>query len=201
MIGRKKSAGAISASELMARLQNDTAYQSMAQAADADRQIRVQELRRAEQPIVADLRAVGVAVDSVWDLVNTSEPYPNALPVLLSHLERGGYPDRVMESLGSALAVKPSVVFWDRLRDRYLAARSPGEEEGTAVALAACATRAQIDDLIAFLGIAERGDSRIYFLRPIQRLGGERGEALLTSLQNDPTFEREARALLGKQGR
>ncbi len=201
MIGRKKSSGPISASELMARLQNDAAYQSRTQAANADRQVRVQELRRAEQPIVADLRAAGVAVESVWDLVNTSEPYPNALPVLLSHLERGGYPDRVMESLGSALAVKPSVVFWDRLRARYLAARSPGEEEGAAVALAACATRAQVDDLIAFLGFADRGDSRIYFLRPIKRLGGERGEEILKSLQNNPTFGREATALLRKKGR
>ena len=52
--------------------------------------------------------AVGVEIDSVWDLVNTAEPYPAALPVLMEHLERDGYPDRVMESLGRALAVKPS---------------------------------------------------------------------------------------------
>jgi hypothetical protein len=43
------------------------------------------------------------------DLVNTSAPNPSALPVLMEHLERGGYPERVMESLGRTLAVKPSV--------------------------------------------------------------------------------------------
>lgn len=201
MTAKKKPAGAISASELMARLQNDAVYQRRTEVAEAERQVRVQELRRAEQPIVADLRDAGVVVESVWNLVNTSEPYPKALPVLLSHLERGGYPERVMESLGRALAVKPSVVYWDRLRARYLSARSPGEEDGVAVALAASATRAQVDDLVAFLEVAERGDSRIYFLRPIKRLGGERGKELLKSLQSDPTFGREAKALLGKQGR
>jgi hypothetical protein len=29
----------------------------------------------------------------------------DALPILLDHLQRGGYPDRVTESLGHALAV------------------------------------------------------------------------------------------------
>ena len=89
---------------------------------------------------------------------------PAALPVLLEHLERGGYPDRVMESLGRALAVKPSVAFWDRLKARYLASRNLGEEDGTAVALAACATEAQLDDLLAFL---RRGTWQVaYLLHP-----------------------------------
>jgi Flp pilus assembly protein TadB len=68
----------------------------------------VQEPRRAELPIVADLRAVGVDVHSVWELVNTSVPYPAALAVLLKHVQLAGYPDRVMESPGRALAVEPA---------------------------------------------------------------------------------------------
>ncbi|MFZ2502019.1 MAG: hypothetical protein WAW88_05070 [Nocardioides sp.] len=77
---------------------------------------------------MTDLRSAAVQVDSVWDLVNTSEPYPAALPVLMEHLERGGYPARVMEGLGRSLAVKPSVAFWERLKDRWLHARDSGEE-------------------------------------------------------------------------
>lgn len=196
MVNRKRSSGPVNASELMAQLQNDPDYLRKIRTAEIERQIRVQPLRLAEQPIVADLRAAGLDVESVWDLVNTSDPYPDALPVLLAHLERGGYPEIVMESLGRALAVKPSVVFWDRLRARYLAARDPGEAEGTAVALAASATKAQVSDLLSLVGIADRGDTRIYFLRPIKKLGGERGKELLRLLQNDPTLGREARALL-----
>ena len=130
------------------------------------------------------------------DLVNTSEPYPAALPVLMEHLERGGYPDRVMDSLGRALAVKPAVAYWDRLKALYLAPRNPGEEDGAAVALAACATEAQLDDLIGFLSLAGRGESRIYFIRPILNVGDHRGHQIVESLRSDPTFGKEARALL-----
>lgn len=79
----------ISAADLMAELQNDPEYQRKIAAVEAECQEHVRRLREAEQPVVADLRDAGVQVDSVWDLVNTSEPYPVALPVLMEHLERG----------------------------------------------------------------------------------------------------------------
>lgn len=196
MTGRKRGSGAISATELMAQLQQDPEYQRKKQAADAERKARAQELRRAEQPIVTDLGAAGVEVNSVWDLVNTAEPYPAALPILMEHLERGGYPDRVMESLGRALAVKPAVAYWDRLKARYLSPRNSGEEDGTAVALAACATASQADDLIGFLSLSQRGDTRVYFIRPILEVGGQRGRRIVESLRSDTTLGKEARALL-----
>lgn len=178
-------------------MRSDPEYRARLLQAEAAKRERVRLLREAEAPIVADLQRAGVEVGSVWDLVNTSEPYPAALPVLLRHLEQGRYPERVMESLGRALAVKPSVAWWDRLKALYLASpSSSGEEDGVAVALAACATRDQLDDMIAFLELEERGDSRIYFLRPIKRLGGVRGHAVLESLRSSPTFRREVAALL-----
>lgn len=138
--------GPISSAELARlkdeMLRNDPEYRAKVEAVEAERQERARRLREAERPIVADLRGAGVEVESVWDLVNTSAPYPAALPVLMEHLERGGYPERVMESLGRALAVKPSVVLWDRLKARYLDARDAGEADGVAVALAASATKA-----------------------------------------------------------
>ncbi len=106
----------MSATEFMAQMARDEEYQAKKAAFDTDLQERADGLRAAEQPIVADLRVAGVEVDSVWDLVNSSEPYPAALSVLVDHLERGGYPVRVMESLGRALAVKPAATFWDRLK-------------------------------------------------------------------------------------
>ena len=196
MTGSKRYEGPVSVSEFMAQLKDDTEYQRRKAAFDAGLQRRAGALRVAEQPIVRNLRLVGVQVDSVWDLVNTSEPYPTALPVLIEHLERGGYPDRVMESLGRALAVKPSVAYWDRLKARYLTPRNPGEEDGAAVALAASATNVQLDDLIGFLALPERGESRIYFIRPILKGGGQRGREVVESLRSDPTFGKEARALL-----
>ena len=174
--GRRKALTAEEAiKEREERLRNDPEYRAQVEAVEAERRARVEKLRQAERPIVRDLRAADVDVNSVWDLVNTSEPYPSALPILLDHLEKGGYPDRVMESLGRALAVKPTVAWWDRLKVLYLSPRGDGEQEGTAVALAACATKAQLDDLLALLSVEEGGGSRIYFLLPIKRLGGAGG--------------------------
>lgn len=199
MTSPKKRRGPMSATEFMAELERDEEYQRKKAAYDAESQERARVLEAAEQPIVAELRNAGVQVDSVWDLVNTAEPYPAALPVLLKHLERGGYPDRVMESLGRALAVKPAVAFWDRLKALYLEPRSPGEEEGTAVALAACATDAQLDDLIEFLSVEERGQSRIFFIPSILNVGGGRGREVVASLRDDPVFGKEATAQMSRR--
>lgn len=133
--------GDMTAAEFMAQLASDDEYQKERAEWEAQLQSRVHEWRHAERPIVEHLASAGVGVESVWDLVNTSEPYPTALPILVEHLERGGYPDRVLEGLGRALGVKPAVEFWDRIRAIYLNAKGPDEEEGAAVALAACATR------------------------------------------------------------
>lgn len=198
MTAPRRQSGPMGAAEFMAQLKNDAEYQRRRAKYDEESRRRTEALGIAERPIVADLNRVGTNVDSVWDLVNTSEPYPEALPVLLKHLERGGYPDRVMEGLGRALAVKPAIAYWDRLKALYLAPRTPGEEDGTAVALAACATRTQLDDLIGFLSLAERGESRIYFIRPILSHGGLRGREIVASLQGDPTFGKEATALLSR---
>lgn len=117
----------------------------------------------------------------------------------MEHLDRGGYPERVMESLGRALAVRPAVAYWQRLKARWLNARDRGEEDGAAVALAACATKAQIDDMIEFLSIEQRGQSRIYFIRPILKLGGDRGRAVVEALRTDPVSGNEATALLSRR--
>lgn len=205
MSGPQLPRGPISAEELARlkaeMLRNDPKYRAQVEAAEAERRERARALREAEQPVLEDLRRVGVDVGSVWDLVNTSEPYPDALPVLLEHLERGGYPDRVLESLGRALAVKPAHLYWDKLHELYLGAAGSGESEGLAVALAASATADDLDAMVGLLGEESCGDSRIHFLRPILRIGGDRGREVVESLRSDPLYGREASALLKRRTR
>jgi hypothetical protein len=200
---KKRDSKIITAAEMVSLKEemrrNDPAYRAQEDAVEAERRQRVKALNEAEQPIVQDLRRAGVEVTSVWDLVNTSVPYPDALPVLLEHLRRGGYPDRVMESLGRALAVRPASFAWEVLRDLYLSANGRGEEEGLAVALAASTTADHLDQLVALLREQSRGDTRIHFLRAIKRVGGEKGQQILKSLRDDPLFGREARALLKEE--
>jgi hypothetical protein len=198
--GSGEQPDAITAEEAIAQrdelLRSDPEYRAAAEAVGRDRQEQVRLLREAEAPIVADLRRAGLGVSSVWDLVNTSEPYPTALPVLLAHLERGGYPDAVMEGLGRALAVKPSAAQWDILSDLYLQARSRGEKEGLAVALAAAATREHFDQLVNLLLDERQGRTRIFFVRTVKDVGGQRGREVLAKLADDPVLGREIRAVL-----
>ena len=195
---RQKRSSGITAAELAAQLADDEEFQAAATERDRELRARATKWRDDEQPIVEELNLAGVQVESIWDLVNTDEPYPAALPVLLDHLEKGGYSDRVMEGLGRALAVKPAVSFWNRLKTAYLTAEGPEAREGVAVALAASATEAHLDDLIQLLSVEERGPSRIFFLRPIRELGGERGRMVLQPLTSDPTLGPESASLLGR---
>jgi HEAT repeat protein len=67
--------------------------------------VRVQ-LERAEKPLVEALNdVVGISVKSVSDLVNTSLPYYQAVPVLVCHLKYQ-YPYPVREAIARALTVK-----------------------------------------------------------------------------------------------
>ena len=159
-------------------------------------QTRVAAERAASSSILKDLADVGLHLSSIWELVNTSEPYPEALPILMAHLEQGGYPSRVMEGIGRALAVKPAVKYWDRLVASYRNATDEGAREGAAVALAACVTKQHIGDLIALT--RERGEfdeDPIYFLKRIMRLGGDEGRDFVASLVDDRRLGKEATAL------
>jgi HEAT repeat protein len=62
----------------------------------------IEEGRRVAQAI----SDAGVPVESVYDLVNSDRPYPNAVPVLVRLLENGIEDERVAEGVVRALAVK-----------------------------------------------------------------------------------------------
>ena len=198
MSARERPSQSETAADLMARLESDPARVSRRHANEAERQARTQALREAQQPILADLAGAGYPVDSVWSLHKYGR-YPDALPVLLKHLRRGGYPDRVMEGMAQAFAVKWATPFWPALRDLYLVADGPGEMEGLAAALRASVTTAYLDEMIALLDAEDRGDTRILFLQPIKRLGKARGLEVVESLRDDSTFCQEAQRLLKKR--
>src|SRR3712207_4152728 len=92
------------AAELMTELESDPDYVARRRRRDRELQQRTATLREAEAPLVGDLHRAGFDVASAWDLANTSTPYPEALPVLVEHLQRP-YPDRVREGIARALAV------------------------------------------------------------------------------------------------
>jgi hypothetical protein len=184
--------------EIEERLRTDPEYRARHEAYEAEQAEAVRRFGEAQRPIVEDLRAAGYDVSSIQDLldIRDTEPYPDALPVLIRHLERGGYPSDVTEALADAFQIPQSVAYWDVLERLYRAAESEGEQDALAKALNACATRAQLDRLVALLGESSLGSSRLFLLKSVKRLGRERGLAVLESLCDDPELGNEARALL-----
>jgi hypothetical protein len=95
----------VTSAELMARLQSDPEWVRR----NAEREARHREftalLARDERPIVDELVAAGHRIQSVWDLVNTSESYPAAIPILIKHFQ-GNYHPRVIQGIIRALTVK-----------------------------------------------------------------------------------------------
>jgi hypothetical protein len=103
-----KPSKSISAGELMSRLQSDPEWVRENAKREAQHRARVeqrrQELRPEETPLLAELAAVGINVDSIWDLVNAKWPYQAAIPVLSAHLQRARHPV-LREGIARALTV------------------------------------------------------------------------------------------------
>lgn len=61
--------------------------------------------RSEQELLLADIRRAGFPLhESVYELVNTADSYPEVIPVLLDHLGRP-YSDRIKEGIARALTV------------------------------------------------------------------------------------------------
>lgn len=192
----KTPRGGKTAAALMAELEADPGFIAQRERRDEEIRRRKAEWRRAEAPLVAELREAGFDVESAWDLVNTSTPYPAALPILSDHLERP-YPDRVREGIARALAVRDAGVAWQTLARLYAReAAGTDTKGGIAVALAASAGDEVIDELIALARDPVHGSSRLLLLGRLQRSRGAHARAALEEFAADPVLGQEARRLL-----
>ena len=103
-----KPTKSMSAAELMSRLQCDPDWVRENAEREAKHKAvveqRREELRPEQTPLLADLAAAGINVNSVWDLVNAKWPYPSAVPILAAHLQRVRDPV-LREGIGRALTV------------------------------------------------------------------------------------------------
>lgn len=192
----KKATKSETAEDLMSRLVSDPGYVAKRAQADAERAARVAEWRRAEAPLIEDLRAAGVDVASAWDLVNTSAPYPAALPILLAHLQRD-YPSRVREGIARALAVPESKFAWDVLLRLY--EEEEGEvKAGVAVAISAIAEKHPelLSTVIGLVRDKRHGSSRLLLLSVLERARDPHARTVLVELESDPDLVLEIRAML-----
>jgi len=165
---------------------------------------RSARLRAEAEPLLKDLSAVGWQVDSVWDLVNTSANYMEAIPVLLKHLLLP-YSDRTREGIARALAVPPARAAWPALVEEYRKApmgvgvKAPGEtkefrlgaKDGLACAVAATATEGVMEDLVELAKDRTLGSSRVLLLSVLKKSKSNVARVALKELASDPDLEKE----------
>jgi len=96
--------GPITAADHMALLQKDPVWVARNAESEARLKQGLEQSRREQVKLLADLKDVGVQVESVWDFVNTADKYPAAIPVLLRHLVVP-YSKRIKEGIVRALTV------------------------------------------------------------------------------------------------
>jgi len=152
----------------------------------------IAKLRADEVPLVKALADVGFSVVSVWDLVNSPGPYKEAIPVLLEHLDRP-YLDRTREGIARSLAVPDARYAWSRLVELYrkepvvkVDGKRSDTKSGLAVALAAIATDATLEELISLAKDKSHGSSRLLLLRALRRSKQATAKRTIEELASDP---------------
>jgi hypothetical protein len=194
----KRPRGRMTAEEHEAWLKTTGQYDAIMERRrqqDLELRRREAEWRKAEAPLIRELRAAGIEVESAWDLVNTSEPYPAALPILAAHLQRS-YPPAVREGIARALAVAPAKSQWEVLVRLYASEKEARVKDGLAVAIAAAADDEVIDQVIALARNQDHGESRLLLLSAFARSRDEHARRALAELEADPQLRREVRAIL-----
>ena len=189
-----------STAELLAKLAQDPAFQARATKRDDELSGNLAAQRRAEAPLVSALSEVGIQVESAWDLVNSSSPYPAAVPVLLEHLQRA-YPDRVREGIARSLAVRESREYWLQLLSLFRGEPNDTSTSGSVkfaigLALGAAATRDVLDDVLELLRNKRHGSARLAFIRTLMRFRDPRRDSLLAELASDSDLHLEVAAAM-----
>ena len=90
--------------------------------------------------------------------------------------------------------------WWDQLWTVLLSTDNDVVRDRLAAALSGCAARDHYQDLLALLRTDALGSNRIYYLRPVNRIGNRikagQGRAVIEALADDPVLGKEATAIL-----
>ncbi len=199
----------MTAAEAAAQLEQDPAYLAMRE----EQEDRLREfdalLDKDEQPLIEALRAAGVAVNSVWDLVNTRTQYPKAIPLLVEHLRRPYHP-RTKEGIARALTVKTAKpIAWEALVQEFKRTKPDtdiseatrrGLKFALANALAYISDRTVLDDVLELVQDQRHGEDRFVLVGTLWRYSDERVIAALQNLvkDKDAPVARDAATALGR---
>lgn len=179
----------------MDELNSNPEYVASRERDRREAEAREAEYRAAERPLVKELLEAGYNVDSAWDLVNSAGTYPDALPILLAHLDRS-YPDAVREGIARAMAVPQSRFAWHHLVHLYRDEDAGRVKDGLATAIAAVAWPDVLGELIELAKDRKHGASRLLLLSALEHSADSAARSTLMKLGTDPDLGEEIQAIL-----
>jgi hypothetical protein len=178
------------------------------EAKEQERQERKVRIRSEQALLLAELQSVGLEIQSVSDLVNTSERYNQAIPTLLKHLVIP-YSDITREMIARALAVNERSIqkAWPLFVREYRQApigrglTGPGDtkefrlgaKDGLACTLSVAVTDDTLPELIALCRDKTLGESRLLLLPALKRRRAKNlmVKQALAELAEDPQLAQE----------
>lgn len=172
---------------------------------------RIERSRRIHEEqlkLLSELQSVGIEIENVSDLVNTSKKYEPALPILLRHLLMP-YSDATKETIARALAVSSPYIVesWPIFVEQYRVAKSglgprgPGDTKeyrlgakaGLACVLSVAVTDDTLPELISIAKDPSHGESRLLLLSALKRRRRKNhmAQQAINDLSQDPELSQE----------
>jgi hypothetical protein len=202
------------AEDLMRKLAEDQDFVAMRNEKEKQRTAAAAKNQLEEASLVQELRDAHVRVklfripgkeyegtpNSVWDLVNSEVPYPEAVPILVKHL-RCDYSQDIKEGIIRALAVKEAGdEATDRLIEEFVSIKDPDSDLKWVIGLSIAATTTEKSaDKVAKLALDKaHGKSRGEL--PLGMLNVEPAKAIsyLQAMVDDPVTSKNAKKALKK---
>jgi HEAT repeat protein len=151
--------------------------------------------------IKTELEKVGIIINDIYDLVNTNEPYPSAIPILLHLLEQGVEDVKTKEGIVRALAVKEAIgkanpiliAEYNKVpKDKMMLRWAIGNTIYTTI------TESDVESILSIIQDKENGMSRQMFVAALGKVKSEKAESILIKLLDDEEITLHALEALGR---
>lgn len=149
--------------------------------------LRMNALLRQSRPLTNEVLEAGIRVASVWDFVNTDEKYPEAIPVLIKHLNKP-YHRAIKEGIVRALAVKEAKGIANKaILEEYHKAPSDNFHYRWTFGntMRVIVTEDDLEELSKIVLDESNGDSRHMFVRALAKLKSPKTREILRLLVSD----------------
>ncbi len=180
----------------MERLNADSQFVAERAKRDEEHAARVEDLRRALEPLLEDLRAVGCEVRTGLDLSRSARPvrdnYLKAIPVLLRYLAQGELRWDVREIAAHALAIPQTrEIAWGEIQRLYRDEKNESVKNAIAATIDFIADDKVLDEMMTLCREKTNGWSRVLLLGALERSKNPRAQEALAELNADPQLQTE----------